>query len=247
MTNHKMLEKALFILEMASQYQDGISLSMVCAELNMPKSSAFNLLNTFANMGYLNKNPDSGRFTIGLKVFELGSSFIQNNDNYAYVYDVLRKLVQEVGETAHMAVLDGRDIVYINKYDCSHSVRMISNIGKRVPAHATALGKALLTALSDEEIKALYKNSKLATLTPNTISTVDELLQNLADIRAAGFATECEESTPGVQCIAIPVFSPRSNFKTGISISVPLSRSEDGLDKYKEPLTEAKKQLIAIL
>lgn len=247
MTNHKMLEKALWMLELAAESDNGVTTSQVCAALDMPKSSVFNLLNTFANMGYLDKNADTGRFSIGLKVFELGSGFLQKNDNYTYMYDVLKKLVDEVGETAHMAILDGRDIVYINKYDCSHAVRMISNIGKRVPAHATAIGKALLSALTDDEIRQLYRGTSLQALTPNTITTIEGLLQNIQTIRETGFATECEESTPSVQCIAVPVFSQRSSFKTAISISVPLSRSPMGLDSFKAPLLEAKKQLSAIL
>ena len=240
---HRMLEKALFILEYVAKYPEGVSFTQICTAMSIPKSSAHNLLFTFENMGYLQKNPEKGVYKIGLKAFETGSTFLENNGIYNYSRELLKSLVDEVGETAHLATLDGTDVLYINKFDCSHAVRMISNIGKRVPAHATAIGKAVLAARNDEEIKKIYPDENLLKMTKNTIVSRTKLLKELNEIRKNGFATEQEESTPGIRCIAILVDDYRMYPELSISIAVPLSRAKSGMKRFEIPLIRAKEKL----
>ena len=244
--NHRMLEKALHILEYVASCPDGASLTDVCATLDIAKSSAYSLLMTFLHFGYIAKNPHN-RFVIGLRAFEIGSRFVENNDFYLYSRDVLEELVRVTNETAHLAVLEGTDVVYLSKFDCSHVVRMVSSVGKRVPAHVTALGKALLSGKSDEEIQTLYHNRELERMTDNSISTVEELLRQLTQIRTSGFAYESEESTLGIRCIAVPVRNSTGEVCLGISISVPTLRVDFGLEQVKQPLLEARRRLGRVL
>lgn len=240
--NHRMLEKALQMLEYISNQSDGVSLPELCQKLQMPKSSAYNLLMTFVNMGYV-KRSNSNRFVIGLKTFEIGSNFLENNDFSLYSRDVLSKLANQVNETAHLAILDGTDVLYLSKCEGSAMPRMSSDIGKRLPAHATALGKVLLSNKTNQELRALYGLGDLKRLTPNTIVKLEPLLKQLDDIRKSGFAYEKEESTFGIQCIAVPVREPSGGICLGLSLSVPIAKTEQELESMKAPLLEAKSQL----
>jgi DNA-binding IclR family transcriptional regulator len=244
--NHRMLEKAMLILEYISDQREGSQLTDICTVFSMPKSSGHSLLNTLANMGYLQKD-DRNRYSIGIKTFEVGSKFIDNNDFYAYSRDVLRELVSAAEETAHMAVLEETDIVYLSKYDSSHVIRMVSSVGKRVPAHATALGKALLSGKKDDEIRSLYRDRGLVKLTANTITMLPILLEQLEETRRTGFATEREESTIGVQCVAVPIKNKTGETTMSISISVPVARWNNGFEIFKAPLLEAKRKMEVIL
>lgn len=240
---HHMLEKALNILELISKEETGLTFSDITTELGVAKSSAHSLLFTFEDMGYIYKDPDSGRYKIDLKAFEIGSTFFQSGGLNKYVNDILRELVEEVGETAHLATLSGSEIVYIDKYDCSHAVRMISQVGKRVMAHSTAIGKAILANKLPREIDEIYKEESLPVLTEKTISSKTELVAALQKIRQTGFSTETEESTPGIQCIAVYVENRKIKDNMAISVAVPISRSGGSMEKFKEPLLKAKKRL----
>jgi DNA-binding IclR family transcriptional regulator len=243
--NHHMLEKALKILDYIADQIKGVNLTDVSKKFNIPKSSAHSLVSTLFNLHYLQKN-EQNRFCIGVKAFEVGSKFIENNDAYSHSRLVLRDLVAAVDETAHLAFLDGAYVVYINKCECSHVIRMVSSIGKRIYAHGTALGKALLSGKTDEDVRVLY-HGNMEKITPNTITSIDALLSQLAEIRSTGFASEKEESTIGVCCIAVPIIDSMGRIIMGMSISIPRLRFDDSFEKYKGPLLEAKRRMEILL
>lgn len=244
--NHKILEKALSMLEYVA-VERGNCLTEICNAVDIPKSTAHSLLNTFVNMGYMKKDR-SGQYSIDIKLFELGNRYVNNDSFLQAAREVLDAIVVEVDETAHLAILDGTDAVYVCKCDCSHTVRMVSFVGKRLPAHASAIGKALLSGYTDEEIRALYKDKQLERLTENSIRSIDVLLEQIADIRRQGFAKEHEESTPGVECIAMPIIGRNSGkVEAAVSISVPVFRSEGNVEKYRQPLLDARRSLEILL
>lgn len=240
---HKMLEKALQILELIAKEPDGMSFTTITNALEMPKSSAHSLISTFESMGYLDKDEYSSKYKIGLKAFEIGCTFSENDGFYTHVNAVLKELVDEIDETAHLATLDGTDVVYINKRDCSHAVRMISHIGKRVPAHATAIGKAILASKTDQEILELYTSENLPALTSYTINSRSGLIEELHRIRERGISTEKEESTPGIQCLALHVENDKIQSDIAISIAVPISRAGEGMERFEQPILRAKEKL----
>jgi DNA-binding IclR family transcriptional regulator len=243
--NHNMLEKALRILEYIANQREGVNQTEVAKNFGIPKSSAHSLVNTLYNLHYLEKK-EPNRFCIGVKAFEVGSKFIENNDTYTHSQLILRELVAAVDETAHLAFLDGAYVVYISKCECSHTIRMVSSIGKRIYAYGTALGKALLSGKTEEEIRSLYADG-LQQITAHTITDIDTLLAQLAEIRSNGFAGEKEESTLGVCCIAVPITDKTGRIVMGMSISIPLLRFDKSFEKYKEPLLNAKKRIEMIL
>ncbi len=244
--NHRMLEKALLILEYISTQPQGVTLPEICAHMQMAKSSAYSLLMTFVNMSYV-KRGANGRFVIGMRPFEICSRFIENSDFFLYSQDVLRELAAAVNETAHLAVLDGQDVVYLSKCGNTPLLQMSSSVGKRLPAHATALGKALLSGKSDGDIRAMYPAGSMQRMTPGTITDPELLLPQLRDIRAQGFAYEREESSLGIQCIAVPVRDSSGGVYLGLSLSVPIVRTRAELDQMKQPLSEARQRLERVL
>lgn len=244
-SNHRILEKALHILEYVAR-ENGPGFSQITSDLKLANSTSHSLLTTFVNMGYLEKDEATLKYRIGLKAFEIGMTFTQNGGIYKYMDDVLKELVDEVDETSHIATLDGTNVVYIAKRDCSHAVRMISQIGKQVPAHATAIGKAILSCKTGDELQQLYPMEALPAITEATITQRTALITELGSIRDEGFATEKEESTPGIQCISVSVNNDRIQKDMAISIAVPISRVQNGMEKFKLPLLKAKRKLEAL-
>lgn len=242
-TNHHILESAIKILNYVAEKERGVTFKEIYSELQIPKSTAYSLVQTFVNMEYLYKDNDTGRFTIGLKCFEIGNSYLGVNSLFLQAKEILEAISIKCNETTHFAVLDGTDIVYIYKFDSRQPIRIFSNIGKRMPAHATAVGKALLAAHSDEEIRNIYKGKELEKLTDNTITSLDILIQQLQEIRKSGVAFEKEESTPSVQCIGVAILSRQKKPAAGISIAIPTYRAPKKLDKFITLLFEAKKQM----
>ena len=244
--NHKILEKSLKMLEYVG-LNSGVSLTEICNAVDIPKSTAHSLLNTFVNMRYMKKDKN-GLYGMDIGLFELGNRYVDNDYFFQAAREVLEEIVSRVDETAHLAVLDGTDAVYVCKCECSHTVRMVSFVGKRLPAHASAIGKALLSGYSDEKIRELYRNRNMEQFTNNSIHSIDVLIEQIQDIRRLGYAQEHEESTPGVECIAIPIVGRHSGqVEAAVSISVPVIRSEGNMEKFQKPLADAKHSLEILL
>jgi DNA-binding IclR family transcriptional regulator len=157
---------------------------------------------------------------------------------------ILDDLARQFGETVHLGRLDGAHIVYLAKRESVHPLRLYSAIGRRLPAHATALGKALLAERPDDVVDEVL-SWPLAALTPHTITDRDALLADLATVRAQGYAVDREESTHGIVCfaVALPLRTPAVD---AISLSVPLARlSADGEQRIVPALRRAADEVAA--
>jgi DNA-binding IclR family transcriptional regulator len=221
---HRSLERALDILELLASNREGLTLSNISSELDIPKSSALSLLSTLVHRKYAIYDKDSGKYRMGIKMFEVGSGYFRESDYMNDIMAAVTKLSKESDETIHLGVLDGRDVIYIFKTESSQPIRMVSSIGKRIPAHATAIGKALLSGLSDEQLIELYENEQLEKLTNNTICNFDVLLDEIHAVRDRGYAMECEESSEGVECFAAPIVNGLDQVIAAVSIAVPIMR-----------------------
>lgn len=244
--NHRILETSLKILNFIAEQDHETSFKEICDELKIPKSTAYNIIQTLVNLNYLHRN-DNGRFSIGLKCFEVGNAYLTVNPFFVQAKEIIESISKRCNETTHFAILDGTDIVYLYKFDSTQPIRIFSHIGKRMPAHATAVGKAILSAYSDEEIINMYPDGKLKKLTENTITSLHVLIEQLREVRKNGIAYENGESTPFVQCIGVPILSKQKKPVAGISIAIPTYRAPENMDEFKSLLLEAKEQLEAIL
>ncbi len=221
----KSAARVLDILELLMQYPDGISLSEISQHLDIPKSSAHGLLATLLGRGYLRAGRQERTYRLGVRLFELGSGYIAGTDLLADGQQIVREMAHACEETVHLAILAGNEVLYVAKEEGSHTIRMVSAIGKRFPAYGTGVGKMLLAALTPEELDQLYPPAQpLTPITERTITDPIAFRQELARSRQRGYAVDLEESTPGLCCIAAPIFDSAATAVAAISVSVPSIR-----------------------
>jgi DNA-binding IclR family transcriptional regulator len=219
--------RALDVLEAMSA--GPATLSELGRMLDIPKSSLHGLLRTLTERGWVTTADNDGfRFRLGLRALQVGARFLDEDEVVAQVAPVLDRLAERTGETVQHARLDGDQVVYLAKRESVHPVQLISSIGSRLPAHATALGKALLAARDDADVRDLL-NPPLPALTPRTITDWEPLAADLAATRARGYADDDGEAAFGLRCFAVTVPVARRRHHSdvpsdAISISVPAFR-----------------------
>jgi IclR family acetate operon transcriptional repressor len=215
--------KAIGILDiLASKADVGVSLAELSSLIDMPKSSTHRYLVTLQELGLAERKNDD-RFTLGIKVIELAGSFLVKSDIRNESQAVMDDLADKTGETIHLAVPFGTEVVYIAKVESKHALGMFSHIGAHLPMHCTALGKAIL-AFSDQKLQHLVLSQPMALLTPNSITSPKALIKELDRVRSHGYAVDNEENEVGILCVGAPIFDYTNTPIAAISISVPRER-----------------------
>lgn len=224
------------------------TLSELSRRLDIPKSSLHGLLRTLVDRGWVEASDRGTRFRLGLRALQVGTRFIDEDATVARVAPLLDRLAQRTGETVQQGRIDGDKVVYLAKRDSAHPVRLVSSIGSRLPAYATALGKSLLAARGDQAVRQLL-TFPLRPLTARTVSTWESLAHDLSVTRDRGYAVDDGETAEGLRCYAVTV--PPDGLHDGdqsptdaISVSVPEYR----LDKEREAeLVDALLEVRAVL
>jgi IclR family transcriptional regulator, KDG regulon repressor len=221
--------RALDVLELFLDGDEHLSTPEIVARLALPRTTGHELVSTLAARSYLTPAPGlPGRFRLGVRTFQLGSAYASRLDLVREGRAAAEQVAARCGETVHLAILDGTDVIYIAKVDSTHAVRMVSAVGRRLPAHCTAVGKMLLSGLSEEAFEARFPaGRRLVAMTPNSVTSVARLRRALAEVRARGLATESCESNPDVACVAAPVYDHSGAMVAAMSISVPTIRWTD--------------------
>jgi len=239
--------RALDILEVLRDSTAPLAIPDLVKRLHLPRSSVHELVTTLAARGYL--RPADGqphRFVLGLRVFELGGAYAASLDLPREGLLAARSVSHACNETVHVAVLDDTEVVYIAKVDSTHAVRMVSAVGRRLPAHCTAVGKMLLSGLPEEELAARYGRAKtLPAMTPNSITSFERLRRELAAVRARGLAFDDCESNLDVRCVAAPVYDRDGVIVAAMSISVPVTRMEPKRREVLAPLVKEGAQVLS--
>lgn len=241
MEYHNPTLRVIRILELVDSSASGLSLSAIAERLLLPKGTISPILKTLAAMNYITL--EGNLYRIGPRSFELGLSYTSGQNALSIVRREMRGIAEETDETCQMGVLSGRDVHYILKEEAHTMISIKSEVGRNLPAHVTGLGKALLSGLTDDEIRSLYKDYDFNPFTPHSIMDVDTLLHDLHKIRAAGIAYEDEESTPEICCAAVPL-SENGQFKAAISVTVPKFRYSAEKREQITRLLLKKQQLI---
>lgn len=201
----------------------GLTLAECSASLGYSKPTAHRILRTLAARGFLRVDRERGLYTLGVANLRLGMAFLEQLDLRAEALPILRQLGERTGETVHLGILDGNDVVYIEKVESKHAVRMFSQIGRTMPAHSTGVGKAILAHLPlDELAQALPE--RLEVRTSATITDREELLRHLAGVRRRGYSTDEVENEEGIRCVGAPVFDHTGIVCAGISVAGPATR-----------------------
>ena len=218
------LERAFGLLEVIAAHRGAMSLSELATSSGLPPPTLHRLARTLVDLGYLRQEP-SRRYALGPRLFLLAESSTMMLNAVALPH--LSHLVDEIGETANLAMLDGDQVAYVAQAPGRHSMRMFTEVGRRVEPHCTAVGKALLAAASDEQVRALLRRTGLPRHTTHTVTDPDEFLAQLDRVRESGYAMDEGEQEVGVRCIAVKV--PESTLPLAISVSGPAPRMTDDL------------------
>lgn len=224
----KSAQRTLDLIELLTKYSGGLTFSELVERTGWPRSSLYNLLRTMVQRRHLSYDVVAKRYRIGMRIWEAGEAFINENDLAIVAQPFLQEASHRLNETVQLAVLDGVENVYIAKVEAEHFLRLVSKIGSRLPAYATGLGKVLLSALPERELLLRLENTRLEAFTPATITDVDLLLRELREVRERGYAVDTGEFTPGVYCIAVPV-RMTGKVVAAMSSSVPSVRVSDHL------------------
>lgn len=201
----KAIQRGLSLLKLFDHKRQEISLREFSEELHLHKSTVYRIAMTLCEEGFLCWDSSKGTYSLGLKIVELGASRIHGLELRSQARPHLEKMHNDLGEIIHLGVLSESCVVYIDKFEGKRGLTLFSEVGFRVPVHCTALGKALLAGLSNEEVKRLLKNKNLKRFTPNTIVTLPELLRHLDKVREKGYALDLEEHESMVYCVSAPI------------------------------------------
>lgn len=216
--------RALDILELFLGKRSEASAAEIGRALGLPRTTVHELVSTLRERGYLEPAP-AGGVELGRRLFELGNTYAERHDLIVEGQRAAERLTARCSETVHLTVLDGTDVVYVVKVDSTHSVRMVSSVGSRLPAHCTAGGKMLLASLAPEMLDELYpRTAELPAMTPTSITSPTRLREVLAETARREIAEDDCESTPDVRCVAAPIRDRHARVIAAASISVPTSR-----------------------
>ncbi|WP_338556355.1 DNA-binding transcriptional regulator KdgR [Erwinia sp. E_sp_B04_7] len=199
----------------------------------MSKSTVYRFLQTMKTLGYVDQEGDSEKYTLTLKLFELGAKALQNVDLIRSADIQMRDISRQTKETIHLGALEEDSIVYIHKIDSLYNLRMYSRIGRRNPLYSTAIGKVLLAWRETAEVKEIMAEVTYSKSTPRTVDSTEALLPVLERVRSQGYGEDNEEQEEGLRCIAVPVFDRFGVVIAGLSISFPTIRfAEEEKSRY---------------
>ncbi|OLT43971.1 IclR family transcriptional regulator [Saccharomonospora sp. CUA-673] len=221
--------RALDILELFLDGPVVLSPPEMTRKLGLPRTTVHELVSTLTARGYLSPAPDQpGGYRLGVRTYQLGSHYAEQLDLAAEGRQVAADVARTCDETVHIAILEGTDVIYIAKVDSTHAVRMVSAVGRTLPAHCTAVGTMLLAMLPEDELdERIPRGGALAAMTDNSITSPVALRARLAEVRTRGIAVEDRESNPDVHCVAAPVRDSSGAVVAALSISVPSIRWDD--------------------
>ncbi|TMG82137.1 MAG: winged helix-turn-helix transcriptional regulator [Betaproteobacteria bacterium] len=221
------LTRGLSILEALADAEGGLTLTDLAHRVELPASTAHRLLATLEKMGYVYQAGDLGLWYVGLQAFTVGSTFLANRDFVAQSHAYMRRLMEQSGETANLAILDGTEAVFIAQVQCHEMMRTLVKLGSRVPLHASGVGKAIFAALPDEQIDAILKVMGLPRITENTIVVPETMWSALRVIRQRGYSFDDEEHARSTRCVAATIFDEHAEPLGAISLAGPSARLSD--------------------
>jgi IclR family acetate operon transcriptional repressor len=235
------VDKALRILETLGKASEDLGLVELSRQLAIEKSTLHRLLGTLEARGFVRRDPISLRYSLGIRMLELGTAVTARSALARAAHPVLDRLALRSRHTVNLAVLDGDEILYVAKRESAEPLRLTVEVGRRLPAHCTALGKAMLAFRPAPEVRRLFgRRRRLQRFTPSTITDPHKLLRHLDEVRRTGVAVDREELIPGLRCLAAPVLDFTGHAVAAMSISAPaVTLGEERVTELRPMLVEA--------
>ncbi len=236
-TNIGSVIKAIEILFLFTQKHE-MSLTEITEKFGMKKSSAYKYLNTLERLKLIEKDPTTKKYRLGIKILELSGVVLENLELRRVAKPFLEELARKCNETIHLMVERDGEGVYIEKIDSPRTIRMYSQIGKRLPLHTGAVGKSLLAHMPEEKVNEII-SKPLIKFTENTLTDPEKLKEELRKIREKGYAIDNEEVEIGLKCVGAPIRNHMGKVIASISISGPSTRfMPDKMEEYIKLIKE---------
>jgi len=230
LTGTQSLDRALvMLLTIARSPSPGLSLAAASKTLGYSKATAQRLLRTLVSRDFLQYDEGLEVYSLGVANVRLGSEYLHRLDMRAVALPTMRALVSETRETAHLGIISGTDVVYIELVDSPQPVRMFSRVGDAVPSYATATGKAILAWLGDDQLTS-HLPATFEARTPNTMLSEEDLMANLRLTRERGFSIDNSENREGLRGYSAPIFDFSGAVVAAVSIGGPANRVTAALD-----------------
>jgi len=220
----QVLDRTVGILQALADSHTDLGPAEIAQRLSLHKSTTHRLLASLERYGYIHRQPTTGKYGLGLKLFELGSRAVARLSLHGYAQPLLEELVAETAETAHLAVMDRGQMVSVVIAESPWTVRTPATVGRRTPMHCTAVGKAMLATLPEPALHAFFEHYALQAYTRKTLTTPLALACDLDKIRKRGYAVDDEEMEDGLRCVGAAVRNHSGNPIGSISIVGPAFR-----------------------
>lgn len=221
----QVIDRVTALLEAITTHAEPASLKFLSAETRLHPSTAFRILNALASHGLVERTP-AGRYALGVKLLHFGSHVHGKVDLLREAKPIMESLCAQVGETVNLTVREGDEVVYVERVISNRMMRVEQVIGSRAPLHVTAVGKLFLSEGGEKACREYARRTGLPRYTPNTLTQITRLWNQIANAPKQGFALDNEEAEQGVSCIGVPVRDAHGTMVAGLSISAPRERRQ---------------------
>ena len=220
--------RALRVLRFLASQPDPVPLDRIMRACDLPRSTAYHLLSTMEDEGFVIHLVEEKRYGLGVAAFEVGSGYSRQEPLQRIARRLLAGLVDATGHSAHLAVLHGRDVLYVVEERAPGRPPLVTDVGVRLPAHLTASGRAILAALPPAQVRALYPDrSAFVDRHGKGAATLSALRTLLTETRQRGYAEEDGEVTPGFASVASAVLDPNGHPVAGVAVTFPAPTDEE--------------------
>ena len=213
------VDRALILLDYLASEDREIGLTEIARALGWPKTTTHGLISTLRNRHYVDQSPKTGRYRLGVRLFELGNIVARSWDIRAVARPAMQDLSLHLGEMVQLACESDGEVLYIEKIDSTQMMRIVSEIGARLPMHCTGLGKVLLAYKHASEVEWIISKHGQRAMTSHTITSAKALEKELAKIRRQGYAIDDREIMESLRCVAAPIFDQGGEVQYALSVS----------------------------
>ncbi len=212
------------LLEAIASKDQRFSLQSLVEDTGLPKPTLHRMLQQLESASILQRHGDGRHYSTGVRLRRLAENLLLNNTYHGARHVVLRHLVEEVGESCNITALNGSEVVYLDRVETAAPLRFYLHPGSRVPAHCSASGKLFLAQMTPAQRRRLLAHAPLTQYTPKTVTDLDQIEQELKNVRRDGFALDNEEFLPGLLCAAVLVPAPGARSNLCVAVQAPIMR-----------------------
>jgi DNA-binding IclR family transcriptional regulator len=237
------IDRAVAILECFSEEKKELRLSEISEKLDLNKSTVHGIITTLKYHGFISQDEETQKYKLGIRFIEFGDLVTNSLNIRNATLSVIDEVCGKIEETIHVAILDGLDIVWIEKKECNKSIKTSTKIGARLPAYTTADGKIILCYQDKDKINN-YLPKRIPKFTPNTITGKAGFIKRLEEARKNGYIIDNEEFVEGIKCVAAPIFDHEGNVRFSLSTTGPAFRmTEEKIEELVIIITEAANEI----